>query len=295
MLHSPDQAVVGATDVPATVAFLEALGFGAGAVTAVPADAVSALYGVDRPTEQVSLAVPGTRVGGIRVVGCDLPGAPPRPFAAGATAIDLYTRDLDESLALARAAGARCGPVGRYGTGAATVAEARVLGPDHLPVVFIELERRRPSVLDVDADRLHSEVHSIVWAVADVPAAVTPWQAAGLRTVADLALADPAIDAFLELPEPGTTLRLVLLADAEVRPCRLELLTYEGRSTAPGPAWPLRGGLHAVAARTPDPREVSATLGLTDAAGAAVDGQRVLVGTAPGGVRVQLLEREEGP
>lgn len=292
MLSSPDQTVVGATDVAATIDFLEALGFEAGAALRVEAPAAATLYGLDGATVERHLAVPGTGRGGIRVVGCDLPGGPPEPFALGPTAIDLYTRDLDRSLALAAAAGARCGPVGRYGTGGATMAEARAVGPDGLPIVFIALAERRPSVLDVDAGRLHSEVHSVVWAVPDIPVAAAPWRAAGLETVADLALCDPAIDAFLELGAPGTTLRLVLLADAAVRPSRLELLAYD-RPGPTRPSWPLRGGLHAVAWTVADPAGTAAQLGLVGIATAEVDCGTACTGVSPGGVRVEL--RPERP
>lgn len=295
VLTSPDHAVVGATDVDATVAFLTALGFAVTAEDDLDTAAARGLYGLERPLRQVWLGMPGAPAGGVRVVACDETSGPPQAFARGATALDLYTRDMDASLRTAAAAGAHCGPVGRYAAGPAAIAEARAIGPDGLPVVFIDITQRRPSVLDRAPDRLHSEVHSIVWAVEDPEAAAAPWSAAGLDVLADLTLRDPSIDIFLELPEPGTALRLVLLAGPDQAPARLELLAYE-RTRPARPSWPLRGGLHAAALVVDDLDAALAALPAVRAADpVAVPGGRAATAVAPGGLRVELRERPACP
>src|SRR5574341_1444396 len=91
----------------------------------LPASSAPALYRLDRDSAHVLLVVPG----------------PDR----GPDALDLYTREIARSGALAREAGARVGPVGSYRVGALAVQELKAVGPDGLVLVFLQLERRRPS------------------------------------------------------------------------------------------------------------------------------------------------------
>ncbi len=238
MLSSPSHVAVGCTDLDATARFLQTFGFVADGDAVLPPEVAAALYGADGPLAQRWLSVPGAARGRVRLVGVPSAGTAPGPFDRGAHAIDLYTTDIARSVDQARRAGGRAGPVGAYRAGPLQVQEVKTHGPDGLPLVFIQVDRRRPSVLDTAPERLHSEVHSIVWTVddADMEAALAFWRdTAGLSVLLDAALADPEISRFMELPRDDVTVRLALLADADVAPARLELLTFPADRGAPSP------------------------------------------------------------
>lgn len=293
MLSSPSHVAVGCTDLDATTRFLQTFGFEADGDAVLPPEVTAALYGADGPLPQRWLAVPGAERGRIRLVQTASPPAGAGPFDQGAHAIDLYTTDIARSVAQAREAGGRAGPVGSYRAGPLQVHEVKTHGPDGLPLVFIQVDRRRPSVLDAAPDRLHSEVHSIVWTVdeADMEAALAFWRdTAGLSVLLDAALADPQIAMFMELPRDDVTVRLALLADADVSPARLELLTFPEDRGAPSPTALLAGSflpgftvddLGAAMASLPGASfgEVVALPG----------GGRAARGVAPGGVAFELL------
>jgi catechol 2,3-dioxygenase-like lactoylglutathione lyase family enzyme len=299
VLASPHHAVVATRDLDVMTSFLRTLGFGESARGELSADATRCLYGLGDTTPE-RLLVAGDAPGGLlRLVATPTPAPASGPYACGPMAIDLYTTDIERSLALAGQAGARCGPIGRYAAGPTPIAEARAVGPDGLAVVFIQIEPRRPSLLDRQPNRLHSEVHSIVWAVPDVDEAAAPWRAAGLQTLADLTLTDPVVGEFLELPRPDAPLRLQLLCDEAATPSRLEVLAFlEDGDAAVGGETATRAGLHAAgfivddlvaaAAALPgvvisDPVDTHGVLGPAHA----------VAGTAPGGVRFELWQLEQ--
>jgi catechol 2,3-dioxygenase-like lactoylglutathione lyase family enzyme len=306
VLTSPHAAVVGSSDPDATRVYLEALGFAAVTSAPLPAETCSALYGIDRTLVETLLAVPGAAAGAIRVVETPHPaepaGPPGGPYAPGPTAIDLYTTDIDASAEAAAAAGARVGPVCRYTAGPIELGELRAVGPDGLAVVFIEIAHRHPSILDAAPDRLHSEVHSVVWTVPDLEQALGFWRGeAGLVPMSSFTIADPAITDLLELPE-DTPITLHVLADADRTPARFELLQYlrDEPAAAPGHQ-PLHGGLHAAAWLVDDLDAAvasmpSAMFGPVAEAVAGVLGGpgRAVAGTAPGGVRFELWEVPRG-
>ena len=161
---------------------------------------------------------------------------------------DLYTRDIAESLELAARAGAHCRPLVEYSVGPLGIKEAETVGPDGLTLVFLEVDPRRPSLLDRVPDRLHSEVHSIVWTVGDAGAALPTWTAeAGLSVLVDAPIGGPTISDLLGLPRPkrAGALRPALRRGSEPGP--FELLQFTEDPGEPLPTFPLAAGLHAPA------------------------------------------------
>jgi catechol 2,3-dioxygenase-like lactoylglutathione lyase family enzyme len=293
VLSSPSHVAVGCTDLDATTRFLQAFGFQADGDAVLPAGVAAALYGADGPLPQRWLSVPQAARGRVRLVQAASPRAGRGPFDRGAHAIDLYTTDIARSVEQARQAGGRAGPTGSYRAGPLQVHEVKTHGPDGLALVFIQVDRRRPSVLDSAPDRLHSEVHSIVWTVdgADMEAALAFWRdTAGLSVLLDATLADPQISMFMELPRDEVTVRLALLADADVAPARLELLTFPDDRGAP-PATTLHAGSFLPGFTVDD---LDATMGRLRGAtfgevAALPGGGRAVRGVAPGGVAFELL------
>ena len=207
-------------------------------------------------------------------------------------AIDLYTRDIHRSLEISGSAGAELGPLVEYSLGPLELEEAEVVGPDHLVVVFIAVNHRRPSVLDADPDRLHSEVHSVVLAVEDTDVALPFWtEAGGLQTLIDAKIEGPYISQLMSLPRPDVPVRFTLMCDEDASPARLELLEFFEDPGEAWPSWPLAGGLHAPGFSVASLDEAMAALSAAEYGTVAqVEAQRAVTGVAPGGVRFELWE-----
>jgi hypothetical protein len=277
--------------------FLERLGFEVTAEGRLPATAARALYGLDAEAAEVELRMPGAARGWIRVVATPHPAAEHQVFARGPHAIDLYTTDMKRSLELAAAAGARCRPAATYKVGPLELTEAKTIGPDGFAVVFIQVARRRPSLLDREPDRLHSEVHSLVFTVDSVTEALPFWkERAGLSAFLDATIVEPAVCSFMGLPRNDVPLRLAMLADGESRPARLELLEFPQDAGPSLPTWPLRAGLHAAGFGVTSIEEARRALpGASFGEVAEVDTPvhsrtRAVAAVAPGGVRFELWE-----
>ena len=234
MLTSPIGVVVATRALRPVVDLLLRLGFAEVAAGQLPGD----LYG--GPGGFVDLAAADR--GRVRVV--EVPReAPARDGVdSGLAAVDLYSRDLSRSLAVA---GLPSGPQVRIDLGPLVMHQVRLTGPDGLPLVLIDASSRRPSRLDTDAAALHSEVHSMVWVVPSIDAARPFWEAAGLRTAFDLPIESPAVCDLLGLPRRDIRVRMAMLTDEQVRPMRLELFEFpddEGADADPTPgaggAWP---------------------------------------------------------
>jgi hypothetical protein len=112
--------------------------------------------------------------------------------------------------------------------------------------VLIDANHRRPSLLDVEPDALHSEAHSMVWVVPSIDEALPFWRDAGLAVAFDLPLASPAVADLLDLPGRDTRVRMAMLTDEAVRPMRFELFELpddpiSASDPAPraGTAWPV--------------------------------------------------------
>ncbi|MGE0453135.1 MAG: VOC family protein [Vicinamibacteria bacterium] len=298
MFESPSHVVIGATDVARMCAFLERMGLEPAGAGRLDAAAARDLYGIEAPLEERVLCARGAREG--RVVVVSTPHAAPSvgPFDRGAHAIDFYTTDIRRSLALAREAGAETHDFAEYAVGPLTIREGKAVGPDALYVVFIEVGRRRPSVLDADAARLHSEIHSAVWVVESVDAALPFWRdALGLKLLLDATVREPGVAKFMGLPRPDTPLRLAVLADGAQRPIRYELIEFPEDSGGVRPGFPLRAGLHAVAFEVASLAQAMAALPAARfgpiarlASQARPTTRAVVSGEGPGGVRLELWE-----
>lgn len=280
--------VVGAREPEVCARFLRTFGFEVVSTMTLDAACAGALYGLDGPTTEMRLSAGGDG-GDVLVVATPHAPASAGPLALGPHAVDLYTRDVERSRELAGQSGAVCGPIVDYSVGPLRIRECKVTGPDQLALVFIEVDRRRPSLLDRDPARLHSEVHSAVWLVREIEEALRFWRGeAGLIVLLDATFREPAVARLMELPRPDTPVRLTVLGSADAAPPRLELIECLEERGEPVPAWPLRPGLHAVVAAAP--AVDAATRVLPGVAwGQAVrlpDGTGAVAGAAPGGVRI---------
>jgi len=292
MLASPSYAIVGATDPAKTVRFLAHFGFESAAEKAVSRSAATALYGLEEATTEIILRCPGAENGWIQVVETPYPARRTDAYDARPVAIDLYTRDISKSLDIARRAGADAGELVEYSLGPLKIKEVEVVGPDHLVIVFIQVNKLRPSVLDHAPDKLHSEVHSIVLAVQDAEAALPFWtRAAGLSTLIDSKIEGPIISRLMSMPRPEVPVRFVLMCDEESRPARLELLDFFEDPGHQQPTWPLTAGLYAPGFTVEDLDQVLRHLKEAEfGAITAVGSGRAITGVAPGQVRFELRE-----
>ena len=245
-LSSPDHVVLGCSDLGAQVAWWTALGFTASAPTEIDAGSAEALYGIGGATTQVSMSVPGAAAGSVRLVRTTQPRGEVGHWDRGPHAIDLYTTDMDRSLEIARAAGARVAGRMVYDFGTMRLEEGKSVGPDGTIVVFISNSKRRPSVLDHDSSRIHSEVHSIVNIVSSVDAARVAWiEGGGLTLLGDAVIDSPGLADLMELPRVVPA-RMGLFCDVDVTPIRYEVLEFVGLSSDEGidlDQWPLKPGL----------------------------------------------------
>jgi hypothetical protein len=297
-LNSPNHGVLGASDLDAAVGYLVRFGFAASEPAIVPADTARALYGLEGETREAILTVSGLPYGGLRVVETPHPPRPRGPLDRGPYAVDLYTTDIERSLSLVTEAGGRSSAVVEYRLQDVAVWEAKTEGPEGLSLVFIELGRRRPSLLDRDPDLLHSEVQALVWVVGDGDRAQAFWRKeAGLHRLRDATIEAPNVAALLDLPRPDAPVRIVLLSDeAETAP-RLELIEFPRDGGADHPSLPLTPGLHAAAFAVADLDRARSALSGAEVGEAVkihspLHGEaRATTGLAPGGVRFELWER----
>jgi hypothetical protein len=298
MLSSPTHAVIGVSDPTVTIRFLEIFGFAVDDRAALPAAAAKALYGLDGDAAEVELAVPGAPLGRLRLV--ETPNPPHevatldnRPFA-----IDLFSTDLERSVALAEEAGYPVGPIARHDFGPLIIREVEIVGPDHLILTLLESPVRRPTILDRESGRLHSELHALVWSVDRMDDKLGFWQRdAGLETITDAVFEGEEMGKALGLPGRSIRARLVVMCDAESNPSRLELIEFLGEPAAEHPNWPLAAGLHAPAFRVADldrvMRQLSAAVfGEIVALDSALHPDaRAVSAEAPGALRFELWQQ----
>lgn len=292
-LESPHHVVLGASDPGAAAAFFRALGFESGGPEGLSSVAARALYGLDQATSQQWLRMPGAERGGLRIVATPHPPAACGPYDHQPQAIDLYTTDMARSLEAARRAGARGREPLSYRVGTLEVAEGKAVGPDGVPVIFLRLSRRRPSLLDREPGRLHSEVHAFVRAVASLDRALGFWRdRAGLNVMMDATLRDPNVTGVMQLPRRDAPVRIAILVDAETRPVRLELIEFpEDRGSAVPPR-PLRAGLHGPAFEVASIEAARRAWPEVEVGEAVAVGEgRAAAALEPGGVPFELWER----
>ena len=290
MLSSPSHAVVGCSDPERTERFLSHFGFEGAPASELTAGAAAALYGLAGAASQRVLRTPGADAGWVRLVATPHPARHPGTYDARPIAIDLYTRDIHRSIEISREAGAEIRDLVEYALGPIEVKEVEVVGPDHLVVVFIEVNKLRPSVLDRDPDRLHSEVHSVVFSVRSTDAALPFWtETAGLETLIDAKIEGPNISRLMDLPRDNVPVRFTLMCDGDSNPARFELLEFFDDPGDEQPTWPLAAGLHASGFTVEDLDQAIAGLeGAEFGAVGEVGDERAVSAVAPGGVRFEL-------
>ncbi len=292
MLASPSHAVAGCTDLATTERFLAHFGLVSEPALELPATAAASLYGLEGPAAQSVLRTPGAAQGWVRLVETPHGERHPGPYDARPIAIDFYTRDIERSIDISRQAGAEIRDLVEYSLGPIELQEVEVIGPDHLVVVFIEVNMLRPSVLDHDPDRLHSEVHSIVFSVQDTEAALPFWaETAGLATLIDSKIEGPMISQLMAMPRENVPVRFTLLCDGDSAPARFELLEFYDDPGEELPTWPLAAGLHAPGFTVADLDQAMAGLkGAEFGTVAQVGEARAVSALAPGGVRFELWQ-----
>lgn len=277
------EVVIGATDAAATVAFLSLFDFERVDSVSIPAAEAAGVFGLPATAiDAVRLASPATPTAAtLLVVPTPNAGVATVGWELGPRALDVYTTDLDATVAVATGAGFDVSPIGGLSAGPMTMRQAMVHGPGGLSVVFVESTHRRASVLDAGSGGLHSEPHSVVWVVGDHTAEVTWWSTGGWTTEGrwdvgftagnTISFSEPTISDELGLADRPTPITMTMLSDPAVAPIRLELMTFDDHRPDDGP--------------TPDPVLRSGLFALTvgDAGG---ESTRLV--TSPGGVRVVL-------
>ncbi len=249
MLPSPIDVVVGASDMEAAAEFFILFGFEKGPSAQLPAAAAAALYGIDGPADELVMVVPGADRGRVRLVATPNPTRSFAPFDARPFAIDLFTTDMDRSVELAVNGGYHSSPITDHHFGPVTIREVEITGPDKLIVTLLEPSAgRRPSVLDTDPDRLHSEVHAFVWSDTDLDTHIGYWTDRGLEKLMDAMLGTPGLGALVGVPDEDVKMRLTVFADKpDARAIRVEFVEFMGKASTRQPTLPLAAGLHAPA------------------------------------------------
>ncbi len=297
MLKSPNHVTVGASNIEGTARFFQAFGFVRESESTVGAFAARELYGLDRTAAETRLSMPGAESGFIRLVETGREAVSGGSFDRGPHAIDLYVRDMVEALEIVKNTRADIGPVAAYKVGPMAIKECKCVGPDGLALVLIEVDKRRPSVLDSSAYTRFSEVHSGVYVVDSVDAAAGFWKDAGLKVLLDATFAEPTVAEFMHLPRPDTRLRLALFADEAQLPVRLELIEFpdaDGRGAPLIDARPLRPGRFVFGFEAGDlaaavkamPKAVYSKI-------CRIGKDAVVAGTAPGGVGFELWSSDD--
>lgn len=288
MLKSPSHVTIGASNIEDTARFFQAFGFVRESECAIGAFAARELYGIERATNETRLGMPGASGGYVHLVESPEPPVHGGPFDRGAHAVDLYVRDMGQALEVAKNTHALIGPVAAYSVGPISIKECKCVGPDDLALVLIEVDKRRPSVLDSSAAVLFSEIHSAVYVVDSVDAAAGFWKEAGLKVLLDATFAEPGVAEFMHLPRPDTRLRLALFADASQLPVRLELIEFpdaDGRGAPLIEPRPLRPGRFVCGFEVDDIAAATKTLpAAAYSKTCRVGSGSVIAGTAPGGV-----------
>ncbi len=294
-----DHAVVGCHDVDASAGLFEALGFSITDKRTLSSEPAQALYGLADSAIEIVLEVEGASTGGLRLV--QTPLTPPDfdAYARGGHALDLYTTDMDASVAISRKAGATIGTIADFDFGPVHLRQSMATGPDGVMIVFVEIAHRLPSILDEHPERIHSQLHSVVQAVDDLDAATTWWtEVVGLNLRNRFPINEPAVSEFMGLPR-ATPLAMSVLTDDDVAAPRYELLAYDGEAGGYQGTRPLRpGGVRP--AMTVD--DLDAALQRIRASGAEIgevvksfgtgtSEQRCVVVTGPGGLDLELRER----
>ena len=290
-----DHAVVGVSDLAATQAFFTAFGFVEQTRRSLDKAVAQALYGLETADELV-MGVPGAETGQLRLVTTSLPMPDRGHFHRGGHALDIYTTDIHQSVAIAKDQGYLVGPVADYTFGPVSLQQAQAMGPDELPLVFVGIDRRLPSILESDPQRLHSELHSFVGCIDGIDAETSFWtDVVGLDLKSQFPIDVPAVSEFMMLPRHAP-IKMSVMSGPAVNPPRFELLEFtdaDGKSIAGRPLAPgclvvglrvedVSSALKALAAGGAD------TYSLVEADGITGEREHAAFATTPGGLDLEL-------
>ena len=283
--------VAGVRDLDETARFLAVFGLRESDRSEVPADLARALYGVDRVLAQREMAADGVERGRVVLVTTERMADRAGPYARGPLAVDIYTRDIEQSLSLVDGAGHQHGPVGTVELGELVLRQCLVRGPSALNIGLVQASRRRPSLLDADDERLHSEVGSVVWSVDDVAASIAAWRDAGLTALGPYPVMHPEVSAFMELPRPDVPITMGMLCDASMSAVRIEPLTFTADTGAdPHDGRALRSGVHALRFHVADLDAAMASVAGASYGDVVAAPVPCVAGRARDGIRFQLWQ-----
>jgi catechol 2,3-dioxygenase-like lactoylglutathione lyase family enzyme len=273
MLTSPHHVVLTVANLEAQCGLWEALGFVRKPIAVVPAAAALALYGHEGETRELVLSRPehwtGSHPdltgpnsaslrdpsgdpfltgkpdrGSLRLVETAEPGPIRLPFAPGPEALDVYVRELASTVLAAEGAAVSVRPLLTLPLGPITMRQQMLMGFDGARCTLVEIERRRPSLLDAHPEAATSEISSLIIVTSDHEVSEAFWLAAGLQKHSDISLDFEAVSTMMGLPrhEP---VRMTLLGDGAISPIRLEFLQFVNvTSSDAGPALDMSSAPH---------------------------------------------------
>lgn len=309
VLQYPEYAVVGATDVPAMALFFSAFGMVPLRSATIPAEATAALYGASGPATQVIMHTPGSNRR-VRIVSTDQPALPFQPLVAGPYGLDYFSRDLDVTIGMVKAAGGHnFTPLVGYGAEPTRHPDAdpadknyEILfqGPDELTVYVTDIDqspKRYASLLDEDETLVNSELIMLCWVIGNTGDRERQFweEEVGVDVVGDGYPDNADMVELMYHPRPTPT-RCLNITDTG-RNTKIEIMSYPEEEVATPPIWPLRGGLFAGGFSVPS--VAAAIADLPSASFGEVvtfldpdDGEITAVtGTSPAGVRFELRGR----
>jgi catechol 2,3-dioxygenase-like lactoylglutathione lyase family enzyme len=307
VLTYPETTIIGTTDLPRMANFLAIFGAQPERIPDLSAEAASALYGIEETLPQLILHEPnGTER--IRLV--QTPHAAPafEPLVAGPYGIDYYTRDLELSLDMLRAAGARnFSPLVGYAgeptihgpnTSGDLTHELLFQGPDDLSIFLTDIRITSdswPTKLTVEPHRTHSEVLMLCWVVSDAQAERRFWtEEVGMEIVGDGHPENDEMQKLMFTPR-NTPLHCLNITDAGHHH-KMELMSYPQETLGVRPDWPLRGGFHGGGFYVEDLEAAiaalpSATFGAIVEADEGDGLRRAVSAKSPDAVRFEIWER----
>jgi hypothetical protein len=295
MLPSPRDVVLGASDLECTSSFLAIFGFEVQVSDALPAEVAHALYGLDGPADERLLVVPGADLGRVRLVATPHPARSFAPFDARPFAIDLYSTNIVASAALASDNGLQTSPITDHKFGPVVIRELAITGPDQLILTILDVNMgRRPSILDSEPSRLHSEIHAVVWSDIGLDDILPYWEERGMQKLIDAVLETPGLGELVGVPDEDVKMRLAVFADDEALPIRVEFVEFIGKPSTAHPSLPLAAGLHAAAFEFADLEAAKAAVAPADMGDVvAVDtavhpGMKAATAVTPGGHRIEV-------
>jgi hypothetical protein len=254
VLGYPTTAVIGATDLSAMALFLSAFGMLPRAIRTIPADAAEALYGSPSSVRELEMYTPGSDRT-IRIVETDVPALPFKPLVAGPYGLDFYSRDLDVTIGMVKAAGGHnfTELVGypleptKHPEGDPDALNYEILfqGPDELTIYVTDLDltpNHYPGLLDRDPELVNSELIMLCWVTGTPDRERDFWEnEVGVTVLFD---GYPSNDKMVDLmyhPRPTPT-RCLNISDGKGN-TKIELMSYAEEQIETPPTWPIRGGM----------------------------------------------------